>query len=165
MNSNPIVEKQLQEEKERRAKEDYRYPIHVVCVFMDAENNDFPIILEVRNYCNKNNLIFTARQYNCDKFADDLFIHRLPAFHLYFKKGHQNLGYFDTNPILMIQKRVWDFQDELEAKERAQRRRREKWNAFKENLYGTLSLEWLKKKPQLDIDASLSLERYKPEEV
>lgn len=165
MNSNPIVEKQQEKERERRAKADYRYPFHIVCVYLDEDNNDFPIILDVRDYCKKNNLIFTARQYDHEKYADDMFVLRLPAFHLYYKKGHQDIGYYDKNPIHMIQKRVWEYQDEMEAKERARIRRQEKWDAFKENISSALKLEWLKKKPALEIDACLSQERYKVQDV
>ena len=86
MQSNPIVEKQKEEEAIQRAKEAYRYPYHIVCVYLDADNNDFPIILEVRDYCNKANLTFTARQYDYEKNPDDIFVHRLPAFHIYYKK-------------------------------------------------------------------------------
>jgi hypothetical protein len=159
MNSNPIVEKQQQEEQERRAKAAYRYPITIVCVYLDSDNNDFPIILETRDYCNKNNLIFTARQYDHEKNADDLGVKRLPAFHVYYKKGWQNTEYYDTNPIHKIQTVVWAYQDEMRAKERARIRRQERWDSFVEGMKSTFSLDRFKTKPALDLDASLSHER------
>ena len=159
MNSNPIVEQQQKEEAERRAKAAYRYPFNIVCVYMDADNNDFPIIIEVRDYCNKNNLIFTARQYDHERNADDMFVKRLPAFHMYYRKGWQDTEYYDTNPVHKIQTLVWAYQDEMRAKERARIRRQEQWESVKETVKNVFSLERFKKKPALDLNASLSHER------
>jgi hypothetical protein len=156
MNSNPIVEQQQKEEAERRAKAAYRYPFNIVCVYLDSDNNDFPIILDVRDYCNKNNLIFAARQYDHEKFGDDMFVKRLPAFHIYYKKGWQDCEYYDTDPIRKIQNLVWAYQDEMRARERARIKRQEQWDTMKETVKQVFSLERFKKKPALDLDASLS---------
>lgn len=153
MQSNPIVEKQEKEEAERRAKEAYRYPIRLVCVFKDYENNDYPVILESRKYCNENNIVFVARQYNLDKYEEDCDIKRLPAFHLYYKGGHDQIQYFDTNPIQHVQKLVWEFEDEEKKKERLRKKRQEQWEAFKATLIPTWSF---KRKPALDLELSLS---------
>ena len=161
MLSNPIVERQQAEEAERRAKEAFRYPFRIVCVFLDSDNNDFPIIREMNEYCNKNNLIFVKRQYNIDKYQEDIFILRLPAFHIYHK-GYSDTTYFDTDPIRAVQLRVWEYQDKQRAKERAKQRRQEKWNAAVESVKGLFSLERFKRKPALDLDASLSHARDDP---
>ena len=162
MQSNPIVEKQQQEEAERRAKQDYRYPFRIVCVFLDADNNDFPIIRDVNEYCNKNNLIFVKRQYDIDKHQDDMFITHLPAFHIYYKKYHDEITYFDRDPIHIIQVKVWAYQDEEKAKERARQRRQERWDKAKESIKSVFSLERFKAKPALNLDASLSHKRDDP---
>lgn len=165
MNSNPIVEKQQQLEAEEKAKQAFRYPYHIVCVFEDSYNNDFPIILEVRDYCNKNNLTFSARQYDYEKHGDDMFIFRLPAFHIYYKKGYQETEHYDTNPVLKIQNLIWAYQDEMRAKERRRIRRQERWDSFKEGVQSTFSLERFKKKPALDPSASLSHKRDEQKEA
>lgn len=151
MQSNPIVEKQEQEEKERNQKAAYRYPFRIVCVFMNSQTNDFPIIHEVRDYCNENNLIFVARQYNIDKYDEDMIIQRLPAFHLYYKNYVQETTYFDTNPVYMAQRFVWAYQDKQRAKERA----RKKWDEKIEQWKGFFSLERFKRKPALNLETSL----------
>jgi hypothetical protein len=155
MQSNPIVERQQAEEAERRAKESFRYPFRIVCVFLDPDNNDFPIIREMNEYSNKNNLIFVKRQYDVDKYSEDMYILRLPAFHIYHR-GYSDTTYFDIDPIRAIQLRVWEYQDEQRAKERARQRRQEKWNATVESVKEFFSLERFKRKPVLDLEASLS---------
>lgn len=159
MQSNPIVEKQQEEKAIRRAAADYRYPFRIVCVYQDSFHNDFPIIKDVREYCNSNNLIFTARQYDIDKFSDDIGIYRLPAFHIYYKKYYDETTYYDLNPIHQIQIKVWAFQDEQREKERIKQRRKERWDAAVESIKSVFSLDRFKKKPALDLDASLSHSR------
>lgn len=159
MQSNPIVEKREAADAIARAKADYRYPFRIVCVYQDSYHNDFPIILDLRDYCNKNNLIFSARQYDSEKFEDDIPVRRLPAFHIYYKKYLDETTYYDMNPIHLIQVKVWAFQDEERAKERARQRRQERWEATKEAIKSVFSLDRFKKKAALDLDASLSHSR------
>lgn len=176
MNSNPIIEKQQKEEAERRALADaikdyksfrqlpnsrpvnldFRYPFHIVCVYEDKENSDFPIITSVREYCARNHLTYMARQYDIDKYSDDMFVHRLPAFHIYHKKYVIETHYYDTDPVHKIQIVIWAYQDEQIAKERKRQRRQEQWENFKENVNNIFSLERFKRKAALDPEASLS---------
>lgn len=153
---NPIVERNLAAEAEHRERVNFRYPFRIVCVYQDEENNDFPIIHEVRNYCNHNNLIFLARQYNADKYAEDVSVNRLPAFHIYYKKDIQETHYYNSDPVHKIQVLVWAYQDEMRDRERARIRRQERWTAFTEGVSSLFSLDHFKKKPALDIDQCLS---------
>jgi UDP-N-acetylenolpyruvoylglucosamine reductase len=164
MQSNPIVEKLQEEEVERRKKADYRYPYRIVCVFEDSDNNDFPIILEVRDYCNKNNLIFSAGQYDHEKYADDMFIKRLPAFHFMHKNYVQESHHYDENPVHKIQVMIWAYQDIQRAKERARIQRQERWDTFKETMGSIFTLDHFKRKPALEKGANLSHDRIKIEE-
>lgn len=159
MDSNPMVERRLQEEAEQRARESFRYPFRVVCVFQDANNNDFPIIHDVRDYCLNNHLVFVARQYDPDGYPEDMSVNRLPAFHVYYKKEVQETHYYDLDPVHKIQILVWAYQDEMRAKERARIRRKERWDAFTESVRALFSADRFKKKPALDLDASLSRAR------
>jgi hypothetical protein len=156
MQSNPIVEKQQEEEQERRLKAAYRYPFNIVCVFQDSDNNDFPIIRDVNTYCKNNNLTFLARQYDIDTYGEDMTIKRLPAFHIYYKKYIDGTEYYDSNPIYKIQTLVWAYEDEMREKERKKLHRQEQWASFVETLQSIVSLDRFKKKPALDLDASLS---------
>lgn len=159
MDSNPIVEKQLQLEKERRKQEDFRYPYRIVCVYLDSDNNDFPIIFEVRDYCNKNNLIFSARQYDYEKYEHDMFIKRLPAFQIYNKKDYQCCQYYDTNPVYEIQKFVWEYQDMIRKQQKRREKREKQWNTFVDTLKNTINLKNFKRKPKLDPSECLSHDR------
>lgn len=127
MQPNPLIEQQRQEDEARRQAELFRYPFHVVCVYDDA---DFPVVREVRNYCNSNNLVFRARPYNIDTHTEDVVIRRLPAFHIYLKGYVQETHYYDTNPVHKIQTLVWAYQDECMANEQKAARRRERWESF-----------------------------------
>lgn len=150
MYSNPIVERQKQEEEEQRKKDAFRYPYKVCCVYRNSEN-DFPIIHEVRAHCHTNHVVFTGREYDVDKFEEDSWICRLPAFHLYYNNGHIDITYFDTDPVRAIQKEIWDYEDKLRAKEKRKQQRAEQWKAVKERMIGLF-----KRKSRLDLDASLS---------
>jgi len=151
MESNPVVDARLEQEAAARAAAAYRYPYRVVCVFEDIENSDFPIVRDMKSYCDGNNVSFVARQYNVDKYEEDMPIKRLPAFHIYYKTYIFETHYYDTNPVYKVQLVIWAFQDEEREKERARVRRQERWDAFKE----FFSLERFKRKPALDPEASL----------
>jgi hypothetical protein len=151
MESNPVVDAQVEAETRRRAAAAYRYPYRVVCVFLDAENSDFPIIQDVKAYCDVNNVTFFARQYNAEKYEEDVAIFRLPAFHIYHKKHVFETHYYDTNPVYKIQLVIWAYRDEERDRERARVRRQERWEAFK----ALFALERFKRRPALDLDASL----------
>ncbi len=159
MQSNPIVEQQQAEEQERRRKEAFRYPYHIVCVYLDEESNDFPIIHEVREYCKKNNLTFMNRQYDVDKYEEDMAIRRLPAFHIYHKKYVYETHYYDMDPAYKIQLVIWAYQDREREKEKARQKRKERWDSFVESVQSAFSLERFKKKPALDLEASLHKNR------
>jgi hypothetical protein len=122
MQTNPILEA-------RAARENY--PYRVVCVFLDAENNDFPIINEVMCYCCTNNLTFVAREYNPDKHPEDSSIERLPAFHIYQKSYVVETHYYDLDPVYKIQLMMWEFEDS----ERERLARKERWNSRIKSLF------------------------------
>lgn len=152
MQSNPMVDILREKELERRAREAFRYPYRVVCVYLDRENADFPVITDTRAYCNKHNVVFTARQYDSEKYKDDIFINRLPAFHFYHKKGHIGIHHYDQNPVFKLQCEIWDYIDKQLAIERRKQKRQEKWDALIGSLKSTFDF---KRKSNLDIEASL----------
>lgn len=159
MQPNPIVEQLQAEQAVRCAAESYRYPFHIVCVYLDEDSNDFPIIQEVREYCKGNQLTFMARQYNAEKYEEDIAIPRLPAFHIYYKKYCYETHYYDTNPVHKIQVVVWAFQDREKEKERKRQKRIEQWNAFKSGWSSIFTLDHFKRKAALDRDACLQKSR------
>ena len=156
MQPNPLVEKQQREEAERRAAAAYRYPYRIVCVAENYENSDFPVTRAVRDFCANNHLTYAMRQYDVDRHKEDMYIHRLPAFHVYYKGYVQETHYYDTDPVYKIQLVVWAYQDELCAKERALIRRQQRWEAFQSSVQGFFSLDRFKRKPALDPSMSLS---------
>ena len=151
MQSNPVLDKQEQLRAEQRAKERFRYPYRVTCIFMDEDHDDFPIIHDVRAHCNENNITFSARQYNCDRFEEDREIRRLPAFIVYYKREVHDILYFDLDPVHKIKLVIWAYEDELLAKEKARIRRQEQWECVK----AFFSVERFKRKSKLDVDMSL----------
>ena len=156
MQSNPLVEKQQQEEAERRAAAAYRYPYRIVCVAENYENSDFPIIHEVRLFCANNHLTYAMRQYDIDRYKEDMEVQRLPAFHIYYKNHVHESHYYDTDPVYKIQLVIWAYQDEMCARERALIRRQQRWESFQASVQGFFSLDRFKRKPALDASMSLS---------
>lgn len=150
--SNPMVDVLREQELERRAKETFRYPYRVVCVYLDRENSDFPVITDTRSYCIKHNVVFTARQYDSETYPDDVFINRLPAFHFYYKRGHIGIHHYDQNPIFKLQCEIWEYIDKQRAKERAKQKRQETWNTVMAAMKSAFDF---KRKSNLDLDASL----------
>lgn len=151
MQSNPVFEKQEQLRAEQRAKERFRYPYRVSCVFMDEDHYDFPIIHDVRAHCNEINVTFSGRRYNTDLYQEDYEIRRLPAFIVYYKKEVHDIIYYDLDPVHKINLVIWAYEDELVAKEKRRIRRQEQWESVK-NFF---SLERFKTKPKLDVNMSL----------
>jgi hypothetical protein len=159
---NPIVLRQKEEEARQREKDAFRYPYRIVCVYHAGEGYEFPIVKEVQEYCAKNHMAFSGREYNVDKYAEeDLHIRKLPAFHMYHKKWIYETMYFDNNPVHKIQTILWAYQDEEKKRERLRQRRLAQWNAIQETVSSIFSLERFKRKPALDMEACLSHSRIK----
>jgi hypothetical protein len=160
MQSNPLAEQVQAEMAAQKAKDAYRYPFHVVCVYSEVESYDFPIVHEVRNYCAENHLTFMARPYNADTYADDMPVNRLPAFHVSYKGCVQSTHYYDQDPVHKLNILRWAYDDEQRAKERTRLRRQQHWDAFKESVTGMFSLDRFRPKPALDPTANLTRDRF-----
>lgn len=156
MQSNPIVERQLQAEAEHRERENFRYPFRIICVFENKENSDFPIIRDVRDFCLLNHITMVSRQYDVDQYPEDMDLRRLPAFYISLKGYVQETHYYDVDPVYKIQLYMWAYQDEQRERERAKIRRQEQWTNFVEGLQSFFSLERFKRRPALDPELSLS---------
>lgn len=155
MESNPITD-QLQAEREaQKARDAYRYPFHVVCVYSVEESYDFPVVHDVKRHCIENHLTFMARPYDHEKYPDDMCIYRLPAFHVYHRGCVQATWYYDLDPVHKLNILRWAYDDEQKAKERARLRRQERWDSFKETISGVFSLDRFRSKPALDRNTNL----------
>lgn len=159
MQSNPIVDRALEAEEEHRRQKAFRYPFRICCVYHPDDGCDFPIFHEVKTYCEKNNLTFWAREYNAEKYEEDMHVKRLLAFHIFYKGYVQETHYYDTDPVHKIQVVVWAYQDEEREKARKRQRRQEQWESIKETWNNLFTLDHFKRKPALDRAASLSHSR------
>ncbi len=159
MESNPIVERQKEAEEEHRKKEAFRYPFKIVCVYLPGDGWDFPIFHEIKKYCSENHLTFSAREWDYERFPEDMFVARTLAFHIYHKNYVQETHYYDTNPLYKIQLVVWAYQDLEKEKARARQKRQEKWDKIKEGFNSVFTLDHFKRKPALDPEASQKKER------
>lgn len=160
MQSNPIAEQVQAEKAAQKAKDAYRYPFHVVCVYSDVESYDFPIVHEVNSYCAENHLTFMARCYDIDTHPEDMVINRLPAFHVSYKGNVQSTHYYDQDPVHKLNILRWAYDDEQRAKERVRLRRQQRWDAFKESVADVFRLDRFRPKPALDPTANLTRERF-----
>ena len=170
MNSNPIVDRQREAEEEHRQKQAFRYPFKICCVYLPHDGYDFPIFYDVKKYCEQNNLTFYSREYDYEKYNEDMFVKRTLAFHIYYKGYVQETHYYDTDPIHKIQVVIWAYQDEEKEKARRRQQRQERWDNLKETWASIFTLDHFpkgrlarggtyKRKPQLDKEASLNKER------
>jgi len=159
MDSNPIVERQKAAEEEHRKQKAFRYPFRICCVYLSEDGHDFPIFHEVKKYCDENNLTFYAREYDVDKYQEDIFVKRLLAFHIYYKGYIQETHYYDTDPLHKIQVVVWAFQDLEKEKARKKQQRQEQWDKFVTGWSSVFTLDHFKRKPALDREASQSKKR------
>ena len=157
--SNPMVERQIEAAEEHRKKESFRYPFRICCVYLPDDGYDFPIFYEVKTYCDKNNLTFYAREYNYEKYDEDMFVKRTLAFHIYYKGYVQETHYYDNDPVHKIQLVIWAYQDVEREKARARQRRQEKWDKFKESWNSIFTLDHFKSKPALDLESSQNRKR------
>jgi hypothetical protein len=113
------------------------------------------VIHGVKDYCTMLRLTYGTRQYNAEKYEEDIAVARLPAFHVYSRGALYETYYFDMDPSYKLQCLVWAHEDELRAKERARLRRQERWDSFVEGLQTVFSLDRFKRKPALDREKSL----------
>ena len=159
MESNPIVDRMKEAEEEHRKKQAFRYPFKICCVYHPEDGTDFPVYYDVKTYCENNNLTFYAREYNHEKYEEDMFVKRLLAFHIFYKGYVQETHYYDTNPVHKIQLVVWAYQDVEREKAKARQKRQEQWDKFKEGWSSIFTWDHFKRKPALDREASQSKRR------
>jgi hypothetical protein len=160
MESNPIIDRQKEAEEEYKKKESFRYPFRVVCVYTPGDGWDFPVFHETKKYCSENHLTFSAREYNFERFPEDMAIFRTLAFHIYHGNYVQETQYYDTDPIHKIQLIVWAYEDLEREKAKARQKRQEKWDKMKETLNSVFTWDHFKKKPALDPENSQKKERF-----
>lgn len=130
MLQNPVVEQQIQAEKERREKEAFRHPFVVTCVVPYIEDvKHHPAFSIVKKFCEENQVPFSAREYDYRRYEEDCdHIYEMPAFHMYSENGKH---YWDTffikdNPYQKIREEImfWKEREQkrLEKKERWEKR-------------------------------------------
>lgn len=125
--SNPLVELAQAKEAERRKKEEFRFPFKIVCVLGVIEDRDkHTSIRLVRKFCDENKVVFSIREYDCDRFEiDRMNINRFPAFHLLERTSNDwwLTMYGNENPIGCIQEEILRYKQlEREKRERAAER-------------------------------------------
>ncbi len=149
--SNPIVEIAKAKEAERKKKEEFRFPFKIVCVLGCVEDRDkHTSIRLVRKFCDDNKVVFSIREYDCDRFEMDRnHVSRFPAFHLIDRKQEEwwLTMYGNENPIGCIQEEILRYK-ELERQKRERAAEREtKMNRIRS--FFTFEGKWFKRKTAL----------------
>ena len=98
---NPIYELAVAKEKQRlEAAKGSHIPVHITCVLDEYSDFNDVILHEIRNHCIKKSVLFTTRIYDSSKYSCDRdFIERLPALHIYIKRGYIKTYYPNTRPL------------------------------------------------------------------
>ena len=126
MNSkNPIrLAEEAKEAARLEAAKGSHLPIHVCCVLDSYEDFDNPVLHMVRDHCQILNVLFTTRLYDSDRYScDRYYIERLPAFHIYMKKGYMKTYYTNTRPL----QNIHDVLELYRRKEDATLKRKHLW--------------------------------------
>ena len=160
MNSNPIRIVVDKKEAERlEVAKGSHLPIHVCCVLDEYSDFNDPVLHEIRNHCAKNNVLFTTRLYDSNKYnCDRDYIERLPALHIFTRRLYMETFYpstttnqrysGSTRPIQHVDDAIKAYNSQLET-------RRLKKQYWRRQLTGLL--EWfrslLKKKTRMELYA------------
>jgi hypothetical protein len=129
MNTNPVID--LHEQRKLAlAKRKIQYPIKIYCIVDDlSDASRDTLIRQIKEHALQSKVIFTTRLYDSTKYSNDRdVITRLPAFHVYIKKGYNRTFYANTRPLDHINECVGLYLKSEE--ERAERR--ERWIQFYE---------------------------------
>jgi len=129
MNTNPVID--LHEQRKLAlAKRKIQYPIKIYCIVDDlSDASRDTLIRKIKEHALQSKVIFTTRLYDSTKYSNDRdVITRLPAFHVYIKKGYNRTFYANTRPLDHINECVALYLKSEE--ERAERR--ERWIQFYE---------------------------------
>lgn len=124
------------------AKGIHHLPIHVCCVLDDYSDFNSPVLHMVRDHCRTLNVLFTTRLYDSDKYScDRYYIERLPAFHIYMKKGYVKTYYTNTRPLQNIHDVINIYRKKEEEKNRKKNIWRKRFLAL---------LNWFKRKTRME---------------
>lgn len=129
MNTNPVIE--LHEQRKiALARKKIQYPIKIYCIVDDlSDASRDTLIRQIKEHALKSKVIFTTRVYDSTKYSNDRdIITRLPAFHVYIKKGYNRTFYANTRPLDHINECV----DLYLKNEDEKIQRRAQWIAFYE---------------------------------
>lgn len=110
--------------------------VQLNCIVYDLTDSNEPTIKEIRDYCQKEKIIYSTRRFNSNKYSNDRnFIRELPAFHIYINDIYKRTFYPNTRPYQHIQEVVKEYKDRIERK----RKRREERKEFYNNIYNGIS--------------------------
>jgi hypothetical protein len=102
-------------------------PITILCTINDDSYLENREVERIRGYCVNNNLGFRAREYNIDRYYEDIFVKRFPTFHIYYKGTFSESCDFTDEPLFKIKERI----EEWENEEKEKARRKEQWDRKK----------------------------------
>ena len=150
MLSNPYVDRQKELERQAKEKDAFRHEFSVNMVVRDTDNiTDIRAFTLVKNFCTENHVIFSAREYDSDRYNEDRdYIIKLPAYHMYGQRGKDYWATFypNENPIQKIQDEIVRYRKEQEQKQA----KKEAWNRRVKGIIAFFELLSLKKKPALN---------------
>ena len=130
--NNPIYAASVAKEKERldTAKGSH-IPVHVTCVLDEYSDFNDSILHEIRDHCIKKSVLFTTRIYDSNKYSCDRdFIERLPALHVYIKRGYIKTYYPNTRPLQHVDEAVEMYMKRIENANKRKGQWRKRFSAI-----------------------------------
>jgi hypothetical protein len=144
--SNELTNQQTARQEQRWREEDFRHPFKICCVLFHDVLSQTPRFNEVRDFCDANNITLYSRDYNPEKYEEDVLIFRLPAFLIYDTKSvAQRTVHYDEFPVEKIKAHL----DRHVAAARAKREREADWESAM-NKMKNLFVFSFKKKTKLE---------------
>lgn len=117
--------------------------VQLNCIVYDLTDANEPTIREIRDYCQKENIIYSTRRFNSNKYSNDrYYIRELPAFHIFINDGYKRTFYPNTRPYQHIQEVVKEYKDRIERTKKRKEERKKFYDNFYNDLYKRINILW-----------------------
>ncbi len=119
MLQNPLFKFFEKKEKKKVA------PIAILCTINDDRHLENKQVERIRAYCVNNEIGFRIREYDIDRYQEDIFVKRSPTFHIYYKGTYSESVDMTEEPLFKIKERIAEWKQGQLAKAR----RKAEWEA------------------------------------
>ena len=140
--SNELIDNQVARQQQQWREEDYRHPFKVCCVLYSDVLSQNPRFNEVREFCELKHITLYSRDYQPEKYAEDVLLFRLPAYLIYDATSVvQRTVHYDEFPVQKIKA----YLDKHLEEEKRKRERAAEWETKMNRLKRMFTFSFKKK--------------------